>query len=284
MRFPRKGWRRRVVIYLGLYLLAVIVLVEFADHLILFPSRDPVVIPGQQRVEVSTPDGALEVWAQRSPGAIKQEPRGFVLAFIGNASRAEFEAEMTAEQWGDLPIEVWGVNYPGYGGSAGSAKLKSIAPSSLAAYDALKKHAGNRPIFISGNSIGTTASLYLAANRPVAGLVLRNPPPLRQLVLGNYGWWNLWLAAGPFALQIPHELDSLENAAKVKAPAVFILSDGDTIVPPRFQQKVVEAYGGQKRLVHLHNANHNSMMDHDAMRQLHEELKWMWPSEANQKL
>ena len=153
----------------------------------------------------------------------------------------------------------------------------------MAAYDALKKHAGERPIFVSGNSIGTTASLYLAAHRPVAAMVLRNPPPLRQLVLGNYGWWNLWLAAGPFALQTPHELDSLENASKVKAPAVFILSDGDTIVPPRFQKRVVDAYGGEKRLVHLHNANHNTMMDHDAMRQLHEELQKMWTQTTRDK-
>jgi uncharacterized protein len=175
-----------------------------------------------------------------------------------------------------LPVAVWGVNYPGFGGSAGSAKLKSIAPSALAAYDALAKHANGRPIFISGNSIGTTASLYVASHRPVAGMVLRNPPPLRQLVLGNYGWWNLWLAAAPFALQIPSELDSLENASRVKSPAVFILSDGDTVVPPRFQKKVVDAYGGQKRVVNLSNANHNTMMDRQAMRQLHEQLQWMW--------
>ena len=107
-------------------------------------------------------------------------------------------------------------------------------------------------------------------------MVLRNPPPLRQLVMGHYGWWNMWLAAGPFALQVPSELDSLENASKVKAPAVFILSDGDTVVPPKYQMKVVDAYGGQKRIVHLSNANHNTMMNSQAMSQLHSELEWMW--------
>src|SRR5881398_3094607 len=193
MRLLPRRWQRRVVGYLALYLVLAMVLIGCADRLILFPSRDPVAIAGQQRVQVAMPQGSLEIWSQPSAGAIRREPRGYVLAFIGNASRAEFEAEMTAQQWGDLPIEVWGVNYPGYGGSDGSATLKSIAPSALLAYDALAKHASGRPIFISGNSIGTTASLYVAAHRPAAGMVLRNPPPLRQLVMGHYGWWNMWL-------------------------------------------------------------------------------------------
>ena len=50
---------------------------------------------------------------------------------------------------------------------------------------------------------------HVAANRPVAAIVLQNPPPLRQLILGHYGWWNLWLIATPVALGVPSELDSL---------------------------------------------------------------------------
>jgi hypothetical protein len=40
----------------------------------------------------------------------------------------------------------------------------------------------------------------VAANRPCAGLVLTNPPPLRNMILQRFGWWNLWLLATPVAL------------------------------------------------------------------------------------
>src|SRR6478736_2180132 len=66
----------------------------------------------------------------------------------------------------------------------------------------------NPPIYVFGASIGSAVAMDVAANREVRGLILHNPPPLRQIILRNYGWWNLWLLAGPVALQIPRELDS----------------------------------------------------------------------------
>src|SRR5207244_6690041 len=110
---------------------------------------------------------SVEVWKARSAGAARgsgAEPRAFVLEFIGNASRAEYMAAAAAEEWGERPVEVWAVNYPGYGGSPGPARLASIAPSALAAYDVLRGVAGERPIFVSGQSLGTAAALHVAAN------------------------------------------------------------------------------------------------------------------------
>src|SRR5205814_930955 len=83
----------------------------------------------------------------------------------------------------------------------------------LAAFDALKAKADDKPIYVFGASIGSAVALHVAANRDVRGLVLHNPPPLRQIILRNYGWWNLWLLAGPVALQIPRDLDSIACGA-----------------------------------------------------------------------
>src|SRR2546429_470384 len=79
-----------------------------------------------------------------------------------------------------------------------------------------------RPSSGAGRGSGPPAAWTVAANRPVAGLVLPNPPPLRRLILRRFGWGNLWLAAGPVAMGVPSELNSLDNATKVHAPAVFI--------------------------------------------------------------
>jgi pimeloyl-ACP methyl ester carboxylesterase len=270
--------RRRIgrVIRGGVYYLVVMTLLYgCSDRLILFPSRDPIATQGQTRLMVPGLAGQLEVFSMQAPAVKQTEPHAFVLHFIGNASRAEYEGPMVQEQWVDKGVEIWTVNYPGYGASQGSAKLASMAPGGLAAYDALAKVAGARPIFVSGNSIGTTVALYVAAHRPVAGLALHNPPPLRQLILGRHGWWNLWLAAGPVALSIPSDLDSLSNAQKVKAPAVFLSSEDDEVVPAIYHQKVIDAYAGPKKVIRLGGSSHNAALSHASLAELRKDIGWL---------
>lgn len=265
-----------LIAYLGFILL--VMFGGCADRIILYPSTEPILNPRLTRIEVPAYEGGgkvVEVWIQRSPGAASQEPRAYCLEFLGNASRAEWMAEDTALRWGRRPIEAWAVNYPGYGGSAGPARLKSIPPSALAAYDALAARAGGKPIFLIGQSLGSAAALYVAANRPCAGMVLTNPPPLRSLILGNFGWWNLWLVAGPVAMAVPSELDSLTNAGKVNVPAVFLLAGRDHVVPPKYQAKVFDAYAGEKRAIHRAEADHNDPLDGVASEEFEAAMDWL---------
>jgi hypothetical protein len=103
---------------------------------------------------------------------------------------------------------------------------------------------------------------------------LQNPPAIRSLILSNFGWWNLWLLAGPIALQIPSELDSPANAARVTAPAVFALAEDDTFVVPKNQRKVVDAYAGPKRVISM-AGGHNDGIGGDALKQLEAGLDWL---------
>jgi pimeloyl-ACP methyl ester carboxylesterase len=199
-----------------------------------------------------------------------------VLRFCGNGERAEYAVEVEREEWRGLPVEIWAVNYPGFGQSTGPAALAAIPPAALAAYDELVGHARGKPIFVSGFSMGTTAALYLAAHHPVAGMLLHNPPPLRQLILGRYGWWNLWILAGAIAAQVPTDLDSLKNARLITVPAVFVLSGGDTTVPPFYQRKVVDAYAGPKQVVIADGANHNTPITPETEFALQVQLEWLW--------
>lgn len=275
---PRR--RRRLVVLGALYLtFLAMTIAGCTDRLILFPSTDPIEISGTERLEVPVAGGSpVGIWVARSRGVKSVgEPKAYVLEFVGNASRAEWMSGIVAQEWGDKPVEVWALNYPGYGGSPGPARLKSIPPAALAAYDAMARRAQGKPTFLRAESLGTAAALYVAANRPaVSGLVLYNPPPLRRLILGRFGWWNLWLAAGPVALSIPSELDSLRNAPKVRAPAAFVLAGRDTVVPPTYQQEVVDAYAGERRLIHAPEGGHNDELTGRAAEELQVAQEWLW--------
>ena len=269
--FP-PAWR---LLAIGVVYLLGMFLGQLPDHLILFPTRAPIDAGGAVRKTVPFENGELEIWTAQSRRA-QQQGRAdiFILRFYGNADRADRWAAAEAEMWNDRAVEIWGMNYPGFGGSAGPARLSKMGPAALAAFDELKRHAGDRPILVYGASIGATAALHVAAQRAVTGVILHNPPPLREMILRRFGWWNLWLLAGPVALQIPRDLDSIANAKAVRAPAIFLLAEKDEVVPPRYHSLVLNAYAGEKRVIRLLGAYHNDPIQGAALADLNDALAW----------
>jgi pimeloyl-ACP methyl ester carboxylesterase len=251
---------------------------HLSDHLILFPTRAPIDAGGAVRKAVPFQNGELEAWTAQSRRAQQQGGADvFILRFYGNADRADRWAAAEAEMWNGRAVEIWGMNYPGFGGSTGPARLSRIGPAAVSAFDELKRHANDRPIVLFGASIGATAALHVAVSRTagIAGLILHNPPPLREMILRRFGWWNLWLLAGPIAFQIPKDLDSIANAKAIRAPAIFLLAERDEVVPPRYHKLVVNAYAGEKRVIELHGAYHNDPIEGTALADLNDALDWL---------
>ena len=261
----------------SLYIL-VILFGQISDHLILFPTTAPLDAHGAVRKVLPFQNGELELWTAKSRLARQNgQPDIYVLRFYGNADRADRWVAAEAEAWNNRAVEIWGMNYPGFGGSTGPARLNRIAPAALTAFDALRSNAGERPTVLFGASIGSAPALYVAARRSVAGLILHNPPALREIILRQFGWWNLWLLAGPVALQIPRDLDSIANGKSVHAPAIFLLAEQDEIVAPRYQRLVVDAYAGDKRVITLRGAHHNTCVDGAGLADLYNALDWLLP-------
>jgi alpha-beta hydrolase superfamily lysophospholipase len=275
LRILPPPWR---LLAIGVVYFAVIFFAHLTDHLILFPTKAPIDTGGAVRKTLPFQNGELELWTAVSHQAKKQgRPDIYVLRFYGNADRADRWAADEAEEWNGRAVEIWGMNYPGFGGSTGPARLSRIGPAALTAFDELKRHAAGRPIVLFGASLGATAALHVAAHRPVAGLILHNPPPLRQMILRQFGWWNLWLLAGPIALQIPRDLDGVANAKAIHAPAIFLLAEKDEVVAPRFHWLVVDAYAGEKRVISLRDAYHNTAIDETGLADFYKALDWLLP-------
>ena len=278
-RKPLIRWR--FVLVIAVLYFAVIALTPLPDRLVLFPTTDHIDAGAAVRKPIPFEGGELEIWTAASKLARQRgQPQIYVLRFYGNADRADRWVAAEAEMWNNRAVEVWGMNYPGFGGSTGPARLARLGPAALTAFDALKRTAADRPIVVFGASLGTTTALHIAAHRQVAGLILHNPPPLRQMILRQFGWWNLWLLAGPLAQKLPADLDSIANARAVHAPAIFLLAEEDEVVAPRFQRLVVDAYAGEKRLIPLAGANHNSPLEGAGLTNFHEALDWLLPKDS----
>ena len=270
--------RVRVVLVIAVCYFAVIALSPLPDRLVLFPTTDRIDTGAAIRKPIPFDGGELEIWTAASKLAQQRgQPQIYVLRFYGNADRADRWVAAETEMWNNRAVEVWGMNYPGFGGSTGPARLARLGPSALAAFDAVKRTAGDRPIIVFGASLGTTTALHVAAHRKIAGLILHNPPALRQIILRQFGWWNLWLLAGPLAQKLPADLDSVANASAVHVPAIFLLAEKDEVVAPRFQQLVVDAYAGEKRVIRIAGAGHNSPVEGAGLADFHRALDWLLP-------
>jgi pimeloyl-ACP methyl ester carboxylesterase len=231
---------------------------NLADQILLWPPHAPGEAngaPGVTRVTLRDGDRTVEVWA----AGPENDARACALRFYGNGALAQWEIGEEAERL--ERVTMWGVNYPGYGGSDGPATLRGVASAALAAYDTLAASCAPKPVFVFGTSLGAAAALHVAARRDVRGLVLVNPPPLRRLVLERHGWWNLWLLAAPTALGIPPDFDAEDDARRCTAPALFVTSERDSIVPLPYQGLVIRAYGGPHDVILLPNADHNDAPD-----------------------
>lgn len=247
-----------------------------ADSLMLFPTTNAIDAHGATRRMLPFENGQLEVWTKKTRTAEEHGVDAYVLRFYGNADRADRWIGYEADSFNRHAVEIWGVNFPGFGQSTGPARLRRLEPAGLAAFDALQREANGKPILVYGTSMGSVVALDIAAHRAVCGLIVHNPPPLRQLILGEHGWWNLWLLAGPTAfLRVPHDLDSIANAQRSHAHAVFVLSGNDEVVPPKYARMVLDAYAGEKRVISLPGARHNTTFPPEAVAELERDYDWL---------
>jgi uncharacterized protein len=245
-----------------------------ADRLILRPSRHPLDVAGKTRRAIPFAGGTLECWTHRT-GAAEREPDVFVLKYPGAGGRAERATDHPLGGWPDWCGEIWAVNPPGYGGSPGPATLQTLVAVARAAWEEVQRAAAGRPILVAGSSLGAAAALAAAAHGPVAGLLLRNPPPMREVVRGRFGgrgwrWFTEWIAR-----QIPEPLSAIANARQATAPAVFVVSGRDRTVPPHYQQLIIDAYAGEKQVLRLAEADHHSPLTAVEQREYQTLLGWL---------
>lgn len=259
MRSLHRRWLAAPAIYLGAFL--AVSSMGCADRLLLHPTRGAIAPPLGSRAEITFRDGVLDVVRFKTP---RGAPRARVIVFTGNGGRAEFELVAAAQLFDEQPVELIAVNPPGYGRSSGAAELESLVPAAISVYDALEAEEPKLPVIVYGNSMGGAVALGLAVNRSVVGVVLRNPPPLRKLILVRHGWWNLWLLAIPVAFSIPSELDALHNAPLLEVPVAFLRASRDEIVPPTYQAAIFDRFAATATLIE-YDGGHNDPLDSSAI-------------------
>jgi uncharacterized protein len=171
-----------------------------------------------------------------------------ILYFGGNAEEVSW---MLAEAARRTPGFGWLlVDYRGYGASGGSPSEKALVADALRWRDQMSQQ--YKKIYVFGRSLGSGVAVQLAAQRPVAGVIL--VAPFDSLVeVGKRHYPFL-----PVNWMLRHRFDSIALAPAINAPLLCIVATADEIIPAESSKRLYDAWGGEKRWVGLEGARHNS--------------------------
>ena len=222
------------------------------DRLIFFPQ--PVAstahLPAHATPFTVTATDGIRLRGWIAAGSVTPAPT--ILYFGGNAEEVSFT--LADPRW---PREwsIVALNYRGYGASEGAPGERALAADALAIYDAVAAREGidrNR-IVTFGRSLGTALAAHVAAERPVAGVVLVSPyDSLAAIGSHHYPWL-------PVSLLLRHRFEARVDAARSRVPMLAIVADSDTIIPVERSRALYDAWAGPKSWQVVPGSDHNTL-------------------------
>ena len=223
------------------------------ERLIFFPqpvAQDPLQAnPGAAIEEVSlvTADQVrLRGWLVKATPT----PAPLLLYFGGNAEEVSWLAS-TAGQYAGWSLLM--LNYRGYGRSEGKPGEAELFADALQIHDYAAKRAQGGRVAVMGRSLGSGVAVYLAAQRPVAGVILVSPyDTIESVAQGVYPFL-------PISLMLKHRFDSLSRAPGIKAPLLCLVASGDRVIPRPHSERLYAAWGGPRQWREIRPADHDSL-------------------------
>lgn len=255
----RKSPGRRVLELLlkllaGSYLGICLGLAIYQRRLIYVPTRFSV-----EEADARARAAGLERWRDAAGQAIgfkrrspHQPAAGQVLLFHGNGGSAVGVAHYAGDIQSAAALDVYILEYPGYGDRDGSPTEQHL---DQAAGQALPLLATNLPVYLVGESLGTGVASWLAGAQPdrIAGVALLSP------------FDRLASAAGyrypfvPARLLLLDRFPSVDNLTQYHGPLAVMLDGADNIVPDWSGQRLYDRYAGPKQLWEFPQNGHVSL-------------------------
>ncbi len=233
------------------------------NQLIYFPTRypdglwDPKAVTANSGCTIedqffTASDGTrLHGWLCRPMHAEGQTGDMVLLWFHGNAGNLSHRADLMF-RLAMTPVQVFIVDYRGYGRSEGRPSEKGLYLDSRAAWDHLVREKRVSPdrIILFGKSLGGAVAVDLATEVKPAGLIIQSSfTSVPDMAAVHFPFV-------PGAL-IRTRMDSLSKIVDVKVPKLIIHSTSDEVIPFEHGRRLYEAAPEPKRFHAVDGAGHN---------------------------
>ena len=181
-----------------------------------------------------------------------QEAIHTLLFFHGNAGNISHRRE-SIEIFHRLGLNVFIIDYRGYGRSQGRPSEQGLYRDALAAWDYLtsKKHISHEQILIFGRSLGGAVATDLAARVQSAGLIVESSfSSARDFARSVFPVLShlLW---------VRYDFNTAAKINQVKSPVLVLHSPDDEIMPFQLGEKVLQSASQPKQFIQM-QGDHNS--------------------------
>ena len=181
---------------------------------------------------LTTSDGEdLVVWwiPPRAPGKL------VYLYFHGNGGNLSYRPDRFRLLSED-GAGVMAVSWRGYGGSTGSPTEDGLMADARSAYDAVRSRAGQGQIVLVGESLGSGVAVMLAAEVPVAAVILDSGySSIADVAASKFPWL-------PVRLLIRDRFRADLAAGKVHAPVFQVHCVSDPVIPLAFGRRLHQLF------------------------------------------
>ncbi len=185
-----------------------------------------------------------------------REDHPTLIYFHGNAGSFPNRAERIRKYMA-RGYNIVMMTYRGYGGSGGSPSERANVMDALAVYDAVRTSGVPEDrIILYGESLGTGIAIQVAAQRPVAGLILDAPyTSIVDLAGLHYPFLPArWLMSDRY--------ESSTYASQVSAPVLIVHGEADRIIPVEMARRLAAAFPGPCEVATFPEAGHSDHFLH----------------------
>ena len=227
-----------------IYCILAVLAFAFSDHLIFQPPKPGYQISDLGMLQIARPQGE-----KVSVFHLKAEPdMPTILWSHGNAEDIGY----LRERFLDFHARGYGVlayDYPGYGHSDGKPNEQGCYEAVTAAYTHLTKtlQIPNEQIIIYGQSVGSGPAVWIASQKPCAGLILVSP------------FVSVFRAATKFPIFFGDKFKNINLIGDIGMPLLIVHGEQDQVISQWHGRKLHELHSGPKTFVGISDAGHNDL-------------------------
>ncbi|HKI70368.1 MAG TPA: alpha/beta hydrolase [Verrucomicrobiae bacterium] len=238
-----------------IYVLFALLVMFYQRKLIYFPTK----LAPADAERIAAQNGFVP-WQNAAGGTIgwkmqaKTSSAGTVLIVHGNAGFAADRDYLARPIHDAALVDVFVLEYPGYGARSGSPSEQSFLAAADEAFNLLTNKSR---IYVVSESLGAGVAAYLAKTHgdQVSGLLLFMP--YNRLVSVA----QAQMPVLPVHLLLWDRFDPEDWLKNYHGPVQIVLAERDEVIPTRFGRRLYESYDGPKVLQIIPGARHNEVAE-----------------------